>query len=140
MDMSKDKQNEPDVRNDQIEDYILSRAIYAQLIETGMTGLEALVELAKESEHPRAFEILGNYLKNIGDLNDKLIDTQRKMQIINQEQAMDRHAELEGPDPRKAIAFTGSTKDISKALKDLRDSEAIDVEFTEIKDDDSTDV
>ena len=118
---------EPNVREDQIDDYQLSRAIYAQLIQHGMKGLDRLSEIAEESEHPRCFEILGNYIKNIGDLNDKLLDNQRKIQVINQDQGVST-API---DPSQQVEFTGSTKDIVKMLKDLRE-EPQDAEFTEI--------
>lgn len=134
--MSKsDKQEEPDIRNDQLEDYKVSRAIYMELIQTGMSGLETLLKLAKESEHPRAFEILGNYLKNVGDLNDKLIDQQRKMQIINQEQGTGKQIQVD--DPAKQIAFHGSTKDVLEMLKKARAGEEppIDAEYIEVEND-----
>lgn len=120
---------EPNVREDQIDDYQLSRAIYAQLIQHGMKGLDRLSEIAEESEHPRCFEILGTYIKNIGDLNDKLLDNQRKIQVINQEQGVNTTP----VDPGQQVEFTGSTKDIVRMLKDLRE-EPQDAEFTEVED------
>jgi hypothetical protein len=92
-----------------------------------MKGLDRLSEIAEESEHPRCFEILGNYIKNIGDLNDKLLDNQRKIQVINQDQGVNT-API---DPSQQVEFTGSTKDIVKMLKDLRE-EPQDAEFTEL--------
>lgn len=140
MDMSKErkKQQEPDARNDQIEDYKMSRQIYLRLIQSGMGGLEVLEELAKDSEHPRAFEIMGSYIKNIGDLNDKMIDLQRKMQVIRQEEGIEAAKQLESEDPQKRIAFNGSTSDLGEELNRLlleaQNKDVVDAEFEEVND------
>ena len=59
------------------DDYEFSRATYKELITTGTASLEILAELARESEHPRAFEVLSKAIKDIGDVTDKLMDLQK---------------------------------------------------------------
>ena len=53
-------------------DYKYSRDTYYELVEKGKQSLELMIEVARESEHPRAFEVLGNMIKQISDVNDKL--------------------------------------------------------------------
>ena len=61
-------------------DYEYSRKTYYELIEKSKESLDLMLEVAKESEHPRAFEVLGNMIKQISDVNDKLLDVNIKMQ------------------------------------------------------------
>ena len=53
------------------DDYEFSRSTYKDLIKVGTLSMDSLAELARESEHPRAFEVLSNHLKAIGDITDK---------------------------------------------------------------------
>lgn len=55
------------------DDYEFSRDTYRDLIHNGTRSLDVMHELARESEHPRAFEVLSNSIKNIADVTDKLI-------------------------------------------------------------------
>ena len=59
------------------DDYKFSRDTYKELISTGMGSLDSLVEIARESEHPRAFEVLAKSIKDIGDVTDKLMALQK---------------------------------------------------------------
>ena len=56
------------------DDYDYSRETYYDLIEKGRESLDLMIEVARESEHPRAFEVLSNMIKAISDLNDKFMD------------------------------------------------------------------
>ena len=67
------------------DDYEFSRSIYRDLIKTGSLSLDTLAELARESEHPRAFEVLSNSIKNIGDVTDKLMALQKVKKALDQE-------------------------------------------------------
>ena len=60
------------------KDYETSRDTYNDLIEKGRESLELMIEVARESEHPRAFEVLSGMMKNISDVNDKLMDLNKK--------------------------------------------------------------
>ena len=59
------------------DDYEFSRSTYKDLIKVGTLSMDSLAELARESEHPRAFEVLSNHLKAIGDITDKLMKLQK---------------------------------------------------------------
>ena len=65
------------------QDYEQSRDTYYDLIEKGRESLELMIEVARESEHPRAFEVLSGMIKNISDVNDKLMDLNKKHKEIN---------------------------------------------------------
>ena len=54
-------------------DYDYSRETYYELIERGKDALENMIEVARESEHPRAYEVLSGMIKNISDVNDRLM-------------------------------------------------------------------
>ena len=68
------------------DDYDYSRETYYDLIEKGRESLDLLIEVARESEHPRAFEVLSNMIKGISDVNDKLMDLNKKRKDINKEE------------------------------------------------------
>ena len=59
-------------------DYKYSRDTYYELVEKGKQSLELMIEVARESEHPRAFEVLSGMIKNISDVNDRLMDLNKK--------------------------------------------------------------
>ena len=65
------------------QDYEYSRETYYDLIEKGRESLELMIEVARESEHPRAFEVLSGMIKNISDVNDKLMDLNKKQKDMN---------------------------------------------------------
>ena len=97
-----------------------SRATYYELIDKGRESLDLMIEVARESEHPRAFEVLSNMIKNISDVNDKLMELNKKTKDITQEK--------EEP---KAITnnnvFIGSTTDLQRLLQQSEDEKVIDV-------------
>lgn len=64
--------------SNQQTDYEYSRDTYYDLIEKGKMALEDMIEVARESEHPRAFEVLSGMIKNISDVNDRLMDLNKK--------------------------------------------------------------
>ena len=67
-------------------DYEYSRETYYDLLEKGRGSLEDMIEVARASEHPRAYEVLSGMIKNLSDVNDKLMDLNKKNKDINQEQ------------------------------------------------------
>tara|TARA_Y100001963_G_C6787699_1_gene453806 strand:- start:3355 stop:3687 length:333 start_codon:yes stop_codon:yes gene_type:complete len=98
--MSEDK-----VKND----YEYSRDTYYELLEKGKESLETMIEVAKESEHPRAFEVLSGMIKNLSDVNDRLMDLNKKNKEINQEEVKQ---------VTNNNLFLGSTSDLQKLLKE----------------------
>ena len=95
------------------DDYDFSRETLKDLIRVGTMSLDSLAELARESEHPRAFEVLSNHIKAIGDVTDKLMKLQKNKK------------ELTEDDVRKEITnnnvFVGRTTDLQRMLLDERD-------------------
>lgn len=67
-------------------DYNYSRQTYYDLIEKGKESLDLMIEVARESEHPRAFEVLSGMIKNVSDVNDKLMDLNKKNKDISAEE------------------------------------------------------
>lgn len=65
-------------------DYEYSRETYYDLIEKGKDALEDMINVARESEHPRAFEVLSGMIKNISDVNDRLMDLNKKKKELDQ--------------------------------------------------------
>jgi hypothetical protein len=93
------------------DDYEYSRKTYKDLIDTGVRSLDVLAELARESEHPRAFEVLSKTIKDIGDTTEKLMDLQKSKKEINKVEA----------EEKKQITnnnlFVGSTTELQRILQ-----------------------
>ena len=93
------------------KDYDYTRANLYSLIEKGQESLNGIMELAQESDSPRAYEVAGQIMKNVADTADKLIDLQKKMKELNKE-------EEQGPKRVTNNAlFVGSTAELAKFLK-----------------------
>ena len=117
------------------KDYTFSRDTYHELIHVSIDAIQDLQQLAKDSEHPRAFEVLFNGIKHTADINGKLVDLQRKMQVIAQEEdnqptQAGRQKLLTEDDETAQIAFEGTTKDLLKAIDNVK-SGIIDADFDE---------
>jgi hypothetical protein len=97
--------------DDQIKkDYEYTRGNLYSVIEKGQESLDGIMELAQQSDSPRAYEVAGQLIKNVSDATDKLIDLQKKMKELNKDE--------EGPKSVTNNAlFVGSTADLSKFLK-----------------------
>lgn len=107
------------------DDYEYSRDIYYKLIEQGMEGLETMMELFKESEHPRAGEVFAHMMKNVSDINDKLMDLQKKKALISKPPKED----VQTPSLTQNNVFVGSTTDLLRSLKET--PEVIEVKDVE---------
>ena len=92
-------------------DYEYSRDTYYELVEKGKHSLELMIEVARESEHPRAFEVLSGMIKNISDVNDRLIDLNKKKKDI------DKKDEIKNIANTTNNLFVGSTTELQKLLK-----------------------
>lgn len=105
------------------DDYTFSRDTYKELISTGMGSLDSLAEIARESEHPRAFEVLSKSIKDIGDVTDKLMSLQKNKQDLvskREEQSKVTNNNM----------FIGSTTDLQRMLLDT-DEKVIDGDIKE---------
>ena len=74
-----------DLDKDVKDDYEFSRKTYKDLIYTGTRSMDVLAELARESEHPRAFEVLSQTIKNLGDVTKNLMDLQKSKKDLTAE-------------------------------------------------------
>ena len=97
-------------------DYDYSRETYYDLLEKGRESLEDMIEVARQSEHPRAYEVLSNMIKNLSDVNDKLMDLNKKNKDINKEDEIKQVGHTTNNN-----VFLGSTTDLQKILKNEKD-------------------
>ena len=92
------------------KDYDYTRGNLYSIIEKGQEAINGILELAQESEMPRAYEVAGQLIKNVADATDKLMDLQKKLKDVNEESK-------KGPTNVTNALFVGSTSDLSKFLK-----------------------
>ena len=97
--------------NDIEEDYKYQRDNFYNLVEKGSAAIDGILELAKESEHPRTYEVAGQLIKNVAEVTEKLGDLQEKMRKLK---------EVPNNAPRNVTnaLFVGSTQELQKMLKD----------------------
>ena len=100
--------------NDAERDYEYQRQNFYNLVERGTDAVEGILELAKESEHPRAYEVAGNLIKQVADVTEKLGELQEKMKKLKE---VPEH----GPKNVTNALFVGSTAELQKMLKDKND-------------------
>lgn len=93
------------------KDYEYTRGNLYSIIEKGQEALNGILELAQESEMPRAYEVAGQLIKNVADATDKLIDLQKKLKDIEEEKP------VRGPSTVNNALFVGSTAELQKLLK-----------------------
>ena len=97
--------------DDPQKDYEYSRAQLYNLVEKGQEAINGILELAQDSEMPRAYEVAGQLIKSVSDATDKLMDLQKKLKDVNKEE------ESKGPSTVNNALFVGSTSELSKILK-----------------------
>lgn len=97
--------------NDIQKDYEYTRGNLYSIIEKGQEALNGILELAQESEMPRAYEVAGQLIKNVADATDKLIDLQKKIKDIEES------SQTKGPTNVTNALFVGSTAELAKLLK-----------------------
>lgn len=97
--------------NDVKKDYEYTRGNLYSLIEKGQEAINGILELAQESEMPRAYEVAGQLIKNVSDATDKLMDLQKKLKDVTEEK------EAKGPTTVNNALFVGSTAELQKLLK-----------------------
>lgn len=106
-------QSQVDYQKDIEDDYEYARKMYRELLDVGKVSLNDLVNLASESEHPRAFEVLSTSIKNLSDVTDKLMALQKSVKEVNKEK--------EAENTPKALTqnniFCGSTKELAKLFE-----------------------
>ena len=102
----------PDEETD--NDYKYQRENFYRLVERGQDAIDGILELAKESEHPRSYEVAGQLIKNVADVTEKLGDLQEKMRKLK---------EVPNSAPKNVTnaLFVGSTAELQKMLKGKSD-------------------
>ena len=98
--------------NEHVErDYEYQRQNFYNLVERGTDAVEGILELAKESDHPRAYEVAGNLIKQVAEVTEKLGDLQEKMRKLK---------EVPNSAPKNVTnaLFVGSTAELQKMLKE----------------------
>ena len=102
--------NEDDIEND----YKYQRENFYGLVERGQDAIDGILELAKEGEHPRAYEVAGNLITQVAEVTEKLGDLQEKMRKLK---------EVPNSAPKNVTnaLFVGSTAELQKMLKGKSD-------------------
>ena len=103
--------NELTIKNNDIDqDYNYTRDNLKEVIGKGSVALDGILELAQESEHPRAYEVVGQIIKSVVDANIQLIELQKNIKALNKK-------ESKGPNNITNALFVGSTHELQKLLK-----------------------
>jgi len=103
--------------NDIEDDYKYQRDNFYNLVEKGSAAIDGILELAKESEHPRTYEVAGQLIKNVAEVTEKLGDLQEKMRRL-------KEVPSNAPKNVTNALFVGSTKELQKMLKDNIEDES----------------
>ena len=101
------------LKKDDIEkDYEYTRGNLYSIIEKGQEAINGILELAQESEMPRAYEVAGQLIKSVSDATDKLMDLQKKLKDVEEE------SKPKGPNTVNNALFVGSTAELAKMIKE----------------------
>ena len=98
-----------DKTKEQTSDYKYSREVFYGLVERGQDAIEGILDIAKESEHPRVYEVAGQLIKTVGETAEKLIDLQAKMKELDKDNNM--------PNKVQNNLFVGSSTELQRLLK-----------------------
>tara|TARA_Y100000287_G_scaffold161049_1_gene140262 strand:+ start:82 stop:558 length:477 start_codon:yes stop_codon:yes gene_type:complete len=109
---------EDDKKEDVDNDYKYSRENYYNLIERGQEAIQGILDVAKEGQHPRAYEVALAGIKNVADTVDKLQDLQAKLKELKQ-LPKTSNANI------KNALFVGSTAELQKMLNRKKEDESI---------------
>ena len=100
-------------KDDITKDYEYTRGNLYSIIEKGQEAINGILELAQDSEMPRAYEVAGQLIKSVSDATDKLMDLQKKLKDVEEEKAS------KGPNTVNNSLFVGSTAELAKMLKSV---------------------
>lgn len=110
--VKKERTNPKEDGVDSEKDYGYTRAQLYNLIDKGQEAIDGILDIAQQSESPRAYEVAGQLIKNVADTTDKLLDLQQKMKKLDEE-------DVKSPKnvTNNNTMFIGSTADLQKILK-----------------------
>ena len=114
----------PEAFDDADADYKYSLENFYNLVERGQDAITGILDLAKESEHPRTYEVAGQLIKTVGEVTEKLADLQEKMKRLKE---VPDHA----PKNVTNALFVGSTKELQALLKDDAEHTYIEAKTSE---------
>ena len=100
--------DEPKVNPEMENDFKYARENLYHLAERGRDALEDLLELANQSQHPRAYEVVGQLIKTLTDTNDRIVDIQKKAQELLEPK--------DGPSKVTNNLFVGNTSELTRLL------------------------
>ena len=98
--------------DDVSKDYDYTRGNLYSLIEKGQEAINGIMEVAGETASPRAYEVAGQLIKSVADSTDKLMDLQKKVKEIDEDNPKTQNTVTNN------ALFVGSTSELSKMLKD----------------------
>ena len=104
----------PSSNVDADEDFVKAKSNIAKLIEKGEDAVDGILQLAKESEQPRAYEVAGQLIKTQSELAQNLLDLQDKLKKI-------KDVKGDGPKSVTNALFVGSTTELQKMIKKNKD-------------------
>ena len=103
------KEDNEDLEND----YKYQRENFYNLVEKGTDAIEGILEIARESEHPRTYEVAGNLIKQVAEVTEKLGDLQEKMRKL-------KEVPNNAPKSVTNALYVGSTAELQKMLRDRK--------------------
>ena len=98
------------------QDYETTRAQLHNLVMKGQEAVDGILDVARASDHPRAYEVAGQLIKNVADTADKLIDLQKKMKELDTDET-----KKSGPSTVNNTMFVGSAAELQKMLKQQKE-------------------
>lgn len=109
------KEESPQAVDHLQDDYEASRETYKELIDKGNEAIDLMMELARDSQHPRAFEVLATLLKTQSDNNDKLLELQKRLKQLKEpaKGSLDKSSNVTNNN-----VFVGSTTDLQRFILD----------------------
>ena len=106
----------PPINADHDKDFQVSRTNLHLIIQQGQDALLHALSVAKQSEHPRAFEVVGGLMKHLSDINSQLLDLHKQKQVLDNPKGSSK----DDKSVTNNAIFVGSTKELSKMLNDLK--------------------
>ena len=126
------KREEDDKKADVDNDYKYSRDNYYNLVEKGQEAIQGILDIAKEGQHPRAYEVAGQLIGQVAQTVDKLQDLQKKLKDLKE---LPKSANTQ----IKNALFVGSTNELQKMLNRKKEDEIIEGESGQPKENNTGD-
>lgn len=102
------------------DDFNITRDNLRILLQQGQEALQKSLDVAMQSEHPRAFEVVGNLMKQLADINQQLLDLHQQKQKLDEPSKADKAKQVTN---NNAI-FVGSTSELNKLIKNMTKGES----------------